>query len=666
MSFKKILLLFVCVLLFQTKLCAEIVTDGTMGQITTLMGPDFMISDQLGQQIGGNLFHSFKDFNLHTGESATFTGSHSVTNILTRVTGSHHSVIDGTLRSDIANANLYLLNPNGILFGNNAHLDISGSFHASTADYLRLGTDGYFYATFPNQSVLTIAPPVAFGFLNNTPAPLVIQGSFLTSQAGKILSFISGNLKIEDGTVYAPGGKINVAAVASQGEVIPTASNLAMQTVDKLGKIQISQSSFTTLKSTEINGKSTDLANLDVSGTEGGQIFIRAGQFWLDKGLIFADTDGDNNPANIDILVDDNMLLANGAKITADNFGNSQGGQIQITSNALIFRGRNTEIADYLSSLSMITSNNKEGAGIGGEIRINTITLDMSPGLIQAATQTIGKAGNISINAQQVISQNGSFISTGTKNAGHAGTINITATDKISLLNVSSISGSSATGSSGDAGNIHLSAPTITLTNGQMNTFSYGNGNAGSITITADNISLDKGAIIASLASQGNGSDINLQARNRLQVLDSFIVTRTESSLAKDAGNIAINTNAFNIDTSQLLANAMVGDGGNINIRTGEFTISGNSRIDISSKYGINGQLLINAIKLTDNFSLLPYAFFKEPKLPCASFTFHDGFSRFMVSSDAKFPGTKMFPPSQYNDVQPSPLVPIFYETFIH
>ncbi|MDM8558778.1 filamentous hemagglutinin N-terminal domain-containing protein, partial [Candidatus Parabeggiatoa sp. HSG14] len=119
-------------------------------------GPDYLIGADLGQQMEGNLFHSFQDFNLNSLESATFSGPNSVQNILSRVTGGNPSNIDGLIRSTIPNADFYFLNPNGIMFGPNAQLDVQGSFHASTADYLRLGDGGRFDARYPSDSLLLL------------------------------------------------------------------------------------------------------------------------------------------------------------------------------------------------------------------------------------------------------------------------------------------------------------------------------------------------------------------------------------------------------------------------------------------------------------------------------------------------------------------------------
>ena len=115
--------------------------DGTLGTTVTQRGTVFDITG--GTRHGPNLFHSFDRFSVGTGETATFTSAQTgIKNILSRVTGGQRSEIDGQLRTDgqlrAEGADLYLLNPAGVLFGPNATLDVSGSFHVSTADYLRL------------------------------------------------------------------------------------------------------------------------------------------------------------------------------------------------------------------------------------------------------------------------------------------------------------------------------------------------------------------------------------------------------------------------------------------------------------------------------------------------------------------------------------------------
>ncbi len=103
-------------LLISHSLNAEVITDGTLGQDINLSGPDFQITPDLGQQHGNNLFHSFQDFNLNSFESAIFSRSNSINNIISRVTGGNPSNIDGLIRSTIPNDDMYFLNPYGIMF----------------------------------------------------------------------------------------------------------------------------------------------------------------------------------------------------------------------------------------------------------------------------------------------------------------------------------------------------------------------------------------------------------------------------------------------------------------------------------------------------------------------------------------------------------------------
>ncbi|WP_454062270.1 two-partner secretion domain-containing protein [Candidatus Nitrospira salsa] len=94
-------------------------------------------SIEAGTVRGQNQFHSFSQFDLGTGQIASFNGPATIVNILSRVTGGVPSSIDGTLRSSIEGTNMFFLNPAGVIFGAEAKLDLTGSFHVSTADFLR-------------------------------------------------------------------------------------------------------------------------------------------------------------------------------------------------------------------------------------------------------------------------------------------------------------------------------------------------------------------------------------------------------------------------------------------------------------------------------------------------------------------------------------------------
>ena len=175
---------------------AQITLDGTMGPAGALAGPNFTIPDTSGTTLGSNLFHSFGAFNIHAGESATFTGPGSIDHVISRVTGGSASQIDGLLRSTIPTADLYLINPAGLMLKENATLDINGSFYGSTADALRFSDGSVFNASNPPDTVLTTAPPASFGFLNGNPAPITVDRSDLTVPSGATLSLVGGDISI--------------------------------------------------------------------------------------------------------------------------------------------------------------------------------------------------------------------------------------------------------------------------------------------------------------------------------------------------------------------------------------------------------------------------------------------------------------------------------------
>lgn len=153
----------------------KIITDGSLGgAVTRLTAPNYIIDDHLGTPKGSNLFHSFQTFNVGTGETATFISPHTVQNILARITGGDRSFIDGTIN---AQANLYLLNPYGFLFGQHALLNINGAFYTTTARGIPLGTEGDIFMASPSpqeDKLLSSAAPQAFGFLDSPPSTIEI------------------------------------------------------------------------------------------------------------------------------------------------------------------------------------------------------------------------------------------------------------------------------------------------------------------------------------------------------------------------------------------------------------------------------------------------------------------------------------------------------------
>lgn len=258
---------------------------------------------------GPNLFHSFGNFSVGSGDIANFFNDSGLAtkNILSRVTGGNVSNIFGTIQTtNFGNANLFLLNPAGVIFGPNASLDIGGSFHVGTADFIKMSDGAKFFADTAQPSVLSVASPMAFGFLGPNPAGLgiTVDGSILQVQDGKTLSLVGGNITINGGTLTAPNGRIQLASVASEGEVqlfnSQGAPNLKLTNVTALGDIQLSDDWFPDPNETVL-----------IRGTLLGTIF--------DGHIVLLDPDGNSVP-----------LFGPFFEITSDQ-GMIEGGNLYLT-----------------------------------------------------------------------------------------------------------------------------------------------------------------------------------------------------------------------------------------------------------------------------------------------------------------------------------------------
>jgi len=200
---------------------AQVVVDSSFGSGGALNGPNFQIPDNLGKTVGDNLFHSFTEFSLQSGQSATFTGPDAIQNILGRVTGSKVSEIDGLIKSEITGANLYLLNPKGFLFGENAKLDVDGAFTVSARESIRLGEEGSFNAVNPDQSVFVSAPPEAFGFLGDNP------GGGITFQGSRIVT--GGGIGLVGGLVELDKARVSSVGESVSGDITVEGSSLTIR-----------------------------------------------------------------------------------------------------------------------------------------------------------------------------------------------------------------------------------------------------------------------------------------------------------------------------------------------------------------------------------------------------------------------------------------------------
>ena len=262
---------FVAALCAADAVYAEVIRDGSLGAAPPGVVPSgidpegqfaaYLITPELGQPqpdaAPRNLFHSFSEFDLTPGEIATFTGPASVVNVFGRITGGSPSDIDGTVRSTIDGANVFLLNPWGILFGPDAQLDVSGSFTASSADLVRFdaGEDFTTGTAIANGALLSVEEPTAFGFTRAAPGAIEIERALptlgdasLSVAAGETLALIGGDVRVAGRGFNVPsvvidGGNLEVASVRGPAEVPADVSAFRVDALgpERLGEVQFTQ-----------------------------------------------------------------------------------------------------------------------------------------------------------------------------------------------------------------------------------------------------------------------------------------------------------------------------------------------------------------------------------------------------------------------------------------
>ena len=554
--------------------------DGTLGPAQTLTGPAYDIPAELGQLRGNNLFQSFGVFNIHAGESAIFSGPSNVQNIVNRVTGGTVSSIDGLLRSTIPGANLYLLNPSGVMVGPNAQLDVSGSVHLTSADVLRFA-DGTSFSAQALSPVLTVAEPAAFGFLGPAAGKISVQGSNLQVQPGKVLSLIGGDLAITNATLGAPSGRIQLAGVASPGDVVPfgpsESPGLRMDSFGSLGAIALPGATLTT------------------RGDPGGTVLIRSGQLILNSSNIISSSAGaiDHPGLAIDIAVKSAVSATNGSEIAASSAGAGRAGNLRISAATLDLTG-DPNTGRYTAIASRAFS-----SGAAGSIDIAADTIALSNNaFINAPALASGAGGSVSIRAGtlQLLDNGGqAFISTGTFATGEGGHLIVHADSLLARGGPHGFTGLASTiqgtvGASLRAGDINVTAGNLTLLDGAQISSSIfqGSGQGGSIEINANTVQvagLNPFGFPAGIFSSAQGinalgkaGDIHVVAGEVNLADRGQISSALYSGSPAQAGNISIQAGVVDIRSRGFIAAASffgTGSAGNLDIAANQITLVG-------------------------------------------------------------------------------------------
>jgi filamentous hemagglutinin family protein len=618
---------------------AEVTFDGSLGA----SGParpggaaTYLIPDTNGARAGANLFHSFGKFNIGTGEIATFTGAPDIGNIIARVTGGASS-INGTIHSAIDGANLFLLNPSGVMFGPDASLDVSGSFHVSTADYLRFDNGETFHSNPAPNDVLSVATPESFGFLTTFPAGISGNNSFLQVPEGKVLSIIGGNITLTgtpvtpDDILYmpsvltAPAGSINLVSVASPGEVNFTAGDLGIASFSRLGNITLSDGAklsvmgadSTTQGAGSIVIRGGQLlfmdGGMDVYGNPGGIVDIRGGSLHLDNYYVFAATYGETNHPGTACRIDltDDLLMTHAALIdTQTNPIDPEASSISGNGGDISIKAANIKLGDEQIDAGSFTSigfygyiaSTSAGSGKTGNIDITTGNAVIQNGFfVETQTFADGDTGDVVLHATGTVrisdAANIGILAFGN---GKGGNIDISASDIfISAANRSAVSDITAetgiyalTGNSSDGGTIKVNTGNLqVLDGGRINTVLYGSGHGADVEINANDITVNgfvvgddtyylssiDGRVFGADAT-GFGGNIKVTTDNLSLTNGGAIRTGLDDSAPGQAGNITLNAGAINLASrGRIYADSLLGAGnsGDIAINAQTMTITG-------------------------------------------------------------------------------------------
>jgi len=525
---------------------AQITPDGTLpnNSIVTPQGNTSVISG--GTQAGSNLFHSFDEFSVPTGGAAYFNNTLDIQNIFSRVTGRSISNIDGLIQAN-ASANVFLLNPNGIIFGPNASLNIGGSFVGSTASAVNFADGNQFSATaHPTTQLLTISAPIGLQY-GGTADRIHVQGASLAVQLGKMLALLGGEVNLDGGNLQAPGGRVELGGSLGEGTVgLNFTDNNKLSFPDSVVRTDVSLA----------NG-----AKVDVRAGGGGSIAINSQNLNISGGsLLLAGIGQDLGAVGIqagDITLNatEEIRIRQGSRIQNDVFSNATGnsGNLIVTPGSLF-------VTD-----SSLLSTNTNGQGNAGNIIINARERVSFDGTRSAAVSGVqengrGMGGDIHITTNSLSVTNGAVLTATTFKHGNAGNIIIDASDRVSFDGtVTSRDGkkfpSTATSrveenGRGMGGDIHITTNSLSVTNGaSLNASSNGQGNAGNIIIDARDVSFDgrsrdgefASAAISSVAkgSRGMGGNIHITANSLLVTNGAGLFASTHSQ--GNAGSVIIN-----------------------------------------------------------------------------------------------------------------------------
>ena len=627
----------IAILLTLEPTVAQIKPDNSLGSENSRVSNDqanpFIDKIDGGAIREGNLFHSFEQFSIPLGGTAYFNNALNIQNIISRVTGNSVSNIDGLLQAN-SSANLFLLNPNGIIFGSNASLNIGGSFLASTASTIHFA-DGVHFNSSDSQSVplLTVSVPVGLGL--TSPGNIKVEGNghSLLANVGTVgnpvigagqstvglkisseraIVLVGGDVKIEGGILTAPSGQIEIASVDSGLVKIESINNerwtLNYDNVQSFRDIELEK-----------------LALLDASGLKNGNIFLQGRDITVtDSSLVIVSNFGSSDSGKVSVNASGNIEVVgirNVTKPTGQDIGPARGIFTQSLSSG---KAANIEVSanNIFIRDSGLVGSTSFASGSSGDISLisrgiielygtNLPTTGLLTGTIATSSYSIGKAGNLKLYAENLSVRDGSSVSSVTLGSADAGNVELNVTNNIDVIGgalvtfdpdfISNSFLSSSVGGTtlfGKAGDVLINTRKLSIVGGaRIDSSTLASGLSGSLIINAsDSISVDGRAV-----NFANPSLIISSAN----VSNPFIRTSLNlpTQLEGKSGSIILNTNQLNVfNGAQISArNDGISNGGSIQINATSANLDNKSSITASTNSGEGGNISL----VTRNSQLL-------------------------------------------------------------
>ncbi len=630
-SFQSLSFLSILAISFlQTPAYAQrVIEDGTLPtRVNSTDNLNFTIdSIKNKNRVGNNLFHSFKEFSIPTGGSAIFNNSTDVVNIINRVTGGNISNINGLIKAK-SNANLFLINPAGIVFGKDARLDIGGSFFGSTSESIKFA-DGEFSAIDTiTEPLLSINIPLGLQ-MGSSSAAIEVQGEgyktttdidrkpFILSsrdglrvKSGNTLALIASEVSLNGGLVAANSGKVELGAV-KEGLVninLTTQGwNFDYKGLQDFGDIKLNSLALANASGTG-NG-SIQLQGRNVSLKDGSRVFIQSqGNTGLGKIEVNAtesiDVVGTNSDGSLvsavltetirmgdaaEILISTpNLLLTQDAVISSRTFSPGKGGDITVNASQAVQVSETSPI-NPRNDTKISTVSFRDGKA--GDISILTKQLSLLGQDILSTTFGINDGGKIYVSTEELIIEDGGVIASATLAIGSGGEVEIDA-KSIELIGTdpdfTPSALTAATLGSGNAGDLIVNTESLVLRDGgRVDSSTLASGTGGSVTVNAKNFIEVSGTVPGSINPSLIASSANIVDESLQQLLGLPAIPSGNS------GNVTINTPILKVfDGGEVtVKNDGTGKGGMLDINANSILLNSKGKITASTQSGGGGNI---------------------------------------------------------------------------